>query len=661
MPQVHRPQERLTSNELPPPMVPWLHPLELLRTAYHAWLSGVATSYLDRREVLAALDRDPGEPMFGTPPAAPIAGTTAPPGRSSADDRPEEPEKEYWVDFVADVGDSWEATHAIATLLAQPTLDVHGYKPPGDTSGRTKGLPQADLVVLGGDLVYPSPTRDAYRRRTAEPFAAAFPQKNGQPVKENTDSGGPPRKLVAIPGNHDWYDGLTSFVREFCQGGWIGQWQLTQMRSYFAISPIKGWWVWGIDIALDTRIDPAQQTYFLDVLLNRSSKHPNFSPGDRVILCTAKPSWLPSSRYSDDAYGNLEYFVHDLIERNKGRLAMILSGDLHHYARYTSEAGHHLITSGSAGSYLMGTHHLPAEIRPAATTSTSGASVLYHGFVRSGFTYPSPADSRRMSLGALRLAFRRHNMPFCLTIGIIAYWAYKMVGRAAPDLLTQSRSVAEKLMVEWKVDFLALATAVVIVTGCAWFASFVNRKASRWFTLPWGALHGFAHVALMVFLSVWLIPHPLKTIGGDFSAAWKLPEGWEAVQTALGTVADFAVIVLIAGWAGALLVGIYLTISDRVLRWHQNEVFAAQSIFDYRSFVRICLRTNGRAEIYPIGLRRVPRYWRARVWRKDSDPLFEPIDGELKPHLIEGPIKFDVPEAPFQIATKQAGINPILT
>ena len=48
------------------------------------------------------------------------------------------------------------------------------------------------------------------------------------------------------------------------------------------------WWVWGIDIALDTRIDPAQHDYFLKILQNPRA----FERGDNIILCTAKPSWL---------------------------------------------------------------------------------------------------------------------------------------------------------------------------------------------------------------------------------------------------------------------------------------------------------------------------------------------------------------------------------
>jgi hypothetical protein len=628
-------QERLEPPVLPPPMVAWLHPLELLRTAYHAWLSRVATSYLDRREMLAALDRDPesGEPAFFAP-AAPVSPglpgvqipdalrydpffASAHPGVDGA-----------WVDFVADLGDSWEATHAVATLLARSELVIGGHE-----------LPHADLVVLGGDLVYPSPTRDSYRRRTRDPLSAAFPRDQDKPLR--------PRRLVAIPGNHDWYDGLTSFVREFCQGGWLGGWQLGQMRSYFALKPIQGWWVWGIDIALDTRVDPAQQTYFLDVLENRNLvRHPKFEEGDKVILCTAKPSWLPSSRYSDDAYKNLQFFARELIQGHKGTVAVILSGDLHHYARYATPDGVQLITSGSGGSYLMGTHHLPAEVRPFERNERlADGSGPQSAFVRTSFPYPSEPDSRRLSLRALWLAFRRHNIPFCVTVGVISYWLVMMIGRMSPDLLAGGEaSFSEKFWkaLDWQVDFPALASVLFIIVGCEWLAATANRRARRWLTLPWGALHGLAHLALTVVLAVWLMPHPLQTISRRLWPYVAEQTPFHPAEIAIGVMADFMVFVLIAGWAGATLVGVYLTVSDRVLRWHQNEVFAAQSLFDYRSFVRLHLLANGHLEIFPIGLRRVPRRWRSRLVRERSDPLYEPTDGELKPHLIEGPITVTV-------------------
>ena len=83
--------------------------------------------------------------------------------------------------------------------------------------------------------------------------------------------------LLAIPGNHDWYDGLTNFVREFCQGGTIGGWYLAQRRSYFAVRLTDGWWLWGIDIPFVSRIDPSQLDYFQRLAASREFRH-----GDRV-------------------------------------------------------------------------------------------------------------------------------------------------------------------------------------------------------------------------------------------------------------------------------------------------------------------------------------------------------------------------------------------
>jgi hypothetical protein len=630
MPLRPRPQERLAPGELPPPKVAWLHPLELARTAYHAWLSQVATSYLDRREVLAALDRRPSQP--DGPPPDPWSGQP-PVSRDSAAywSSTTRQTEGIWIDFVADIGDSWEATHAVATLMAQRELNVRGREMP---------LPHADLVVLGGDLVYPAPTRHSYRRRTCEPLGSAFPQEE-QPSKTKPELPIRPRRLVAIPGNHDWYDGLTSFVREFCQGGSLGGWQLVQGRSYFALKLMKGWWVWGIDIALDTRIDPAQQTYFFDIVTNQNGcREPRFDRGDRIILCTAKPSWLPSSRYSDDAYKNLEFFVRELIVPHGGVVATMLSGDLHHYSRYESDEGHQFITSGSGGSYLMGTHHLPAEVRPFKVPpkkeEAESSPYLHSAFVRSGFTYPSQSDSRRLALGALRLAFRRVNIPFCLTVGLIAFWTARMFDRVAPGLLTTEWG--SRHAVSWRFDMLAMLSALVVVMGCGWFAAATNKKARPLLTWPWGLAHGMGQLAVAVILALLLMPHPLQRLGAAGPPYLTLPGPFMPVAHALSVIGDAAVFVLIAGWIGATLVGAYLTVSDRMLRWHANEVFAAQSICDYRSFVRIHLAANGHATIYPIGLRHVPRWWRSRLVRTDSDPQYEPMDAELLPHLIEGPI-----------------------
>jgi hypothetical protein len=97
-------------------------------------------------------------------------------------------------------------------------------------------------------------------------------------------------------------------------------------------------------------------------------------------------------------------------------------------------------------------------------------------------------------------------------------------------------------------------------------------------------------------------------------------------------------LVLLGGLAGATLVGVYFVVSDLLFGWHSNEIFAAQSIVDYRSFLRMHIAQSGKLTILPIGLRKVPLKWRLQLDRKNSDPFYEPADEVLAPHLIEGPI-----------------------
>ena len=82
-----------------------------------------------------------------------------------------------WVDFLADVGDSWEATYAVASLMVDPNL--RGKFPESARQDIPEQFGPAQVVVVGGDLVYPMASRDGYRRRFQAPFAAALPKQRG--------------------------------------------------------------------------------------------------------------------------------------------------------------------------------------------------------------------------------------------------------------------------------------------------------------------------------------------------------------------------------------------------------------------------------------------------------------------------------------------------
>ena len=158
----------------------WFDPKTLALTGKLVALSSVFGSYADKRETQAVARVE--HPYHD---------------HSSAG--------EEWIDYVSDVGDGFNATYSIAYLLAQPKLDATA------ADGR-ESVPttRGSVLVMGGDEVYPSASAKAYEVHTKGPYNAAMPHADDPPA------------LFAIPGNHDWYDGLTSFLRFFCQGGWIG-------------------------------------------------------------------------------------------------------------------------------------------------------------------------------------------------------------------------------------------------------------------------------------------------------------------------------------------------------------------------------------------------------------------------------------------------------
>src|SRR6185312_14356891 len=99
-----------------------------------------------------------------------------------------------------------------------------------------------------------------------------------------------PPALYALPGNHDWYDGLTAFLRVFArrEGTTIGAWRTAQSRSYFALRLPRRWWLLAIDAQEGAYLDDPQLEYFREVARE-------IRPGDRVILCTPHPAWVQAA------------------------------------------------------------------------------------------------------------------------------------------------------------------------------------------------------------------------------------------------------------------------------------------------------------------------------------------------------------------------------
>ena len=97
------------------------------------------------------------------------------------------------------------------------------------------------------DKSNPAASKQEYGERLVGPLGAALTPPRGRAPD-----------LFAIPGNHDWYDGLVSFSRLFTQGRTLGAWQTRQRRSYFAIQLPQHWWLWAVDVQLESDIDVGQ-------------------------------------------------------------------------------------------------------------------------------------------------------------------------------------------------------------------------------------------------------------------------------------------------------------------------------------------------------------------------------------------------------------------
>ncbi|KAG7401456.1 hypothetical protein PHYBOEH_001001 [Phytophthora boehmeriae] len=261
---------------------------------------------------------------------------------------------EVWLDFMADCGDGFSSSYQIARLLAQsklevdcPVNEIDGDSGDEDSSNqetlkKTKTIkrvfPRGDALVIGGDLAYPHPSSSTYETRLFRPFEYAMkPPPSYHPsaisTQKKTPNGcsslreysGP--TAFAIPGNHDWFDGLNTFTRYICQRDWLGGWLLPQKTSYFSLKLPHGWWLFGVDLALENDVDTEQFGFFERVVETQ------MGPNDAVIVLTHEPRWL-LDLYEDRS--NVDAKLAHLIDTIlKGRVAVRLAGDIHNYMRHS--------------------------------------------------------------------------------------------------------------------------------------------------------------------------------------------------------------------------------------------------------------------------------------------------------------------------------------
>ena len=322
-----------------PKMVRWYSPAHLVSTGWRSIVSEIFGQYADQRIMQATIDGFAPE----------IMKTVV--GRYNYSDlRQLGDGNTVWVDYVADLGDGFDSTYAIASLISQPQIDLEGVG----------SLPAAKLLIMGGDQVYPFPTRTAYRERFAMPYSTALPP---------APDGNWRRLLFVLPGNHDWYDGLSSFDHMFCKARFghaaenrIGGWLCPQHRSYFAIRLPHNWWIWGADIQLAQYLDAGQMLYFQGVA-EAMKQHPTEAP--KLILCTAEPSWNYDKDEKLQGEDNLSTITKIATDAG-ARVAAVIAGDLHHYSRYFAKDVRHELRHRRRWRRLFLADALPQEHPQAA-------------------------------------------------------------------------------------------------------------------------------------------------------------------------------------------------------------------------------------------------------------------------------------------------------
>ncbi len=521
-----------------------------------------------------------------------------------------------WVDYVADTGDGFDGTFATACCLAGPPGLVVSAGADDPVPAAFEGRPsQADLLVLGGDQVYPVASASAYEERLNEVLRVA-----GQLAGV---AHSPP--VVALPGNHDWYDGLAAFRRNFCES-WVlrghqylpplapettdvppakdrddvGGWGAFQSRSYFAVQLSARWWLWALDSQLDAPIDAEQLAYFHDArrLLGDAD----------VILCTASPSWLEAggskvyAAMADTPFYTLLWFIDRVLGEDRSRIRLVLTGDQHHYNRYSPVLDHarpapedpvagnpaaeeppepaapqfapELVTCGGGGAFLASTHHLPERLTPAwqPWPTGSGLNTAYDLTT----AYPTPAQSKSLVAAPRFLAAAWRNG-----------WSLPLLVGAVDVVLVLGRLLDQRWL------FGLTAVTVAILLG-VYAASGAKERRPKWRkrlaigSLLLGHTAGHVGVALLVAAVVgWLasVPNPFT-----YAVAF-------ALSMLLGMFV-FVTYLHVADWFGC----------------HTLEAFSALRFTDYKSHLRLQISAD-HVHVHVIGMDSVPQARQARDLR----------------------------------------------
>ena len=577
------------------PMVRWFDPAQLLDAGIKKLVSTAVGARSDQRivQALAARRREFYDYtcLYRETPGVPVADRTC-------------PRDDIWIDYVCDTGDGWNSTYAVAYAVSQPELEVAA------ADGGTLRLPRGHLLVFGGDEVYPTPSREAYHQRLIVPFEQAF--GDDRPAESP--------HVFAIPGNHDWYDGLTAFTRLFCSGfggRHFAGWRSRQHRSYFALKLPGRWWLIGVDNQLQSDVDTAQIEYFRHIAAHA------MEPGDRVIVCLATPGWIYAHKYRQLG-GQLDetdllYLRSEVFARRGITMEVFLSGDYHHYRRHEEVEPRdparplQKITAGGGGAFLHPTHDEDVGVIQEAWVASGQARRTF----ALKASYPDVRRSRRLTFGNLLFAWK--NPAFGIVPAVIYLMTAWMVSAALDHPEPRDLREAFALTLDAFRQNPGLTLWVGSITlGLVLFTD-THSRLYKWVG---GLAHAATHWACLFALG-W----------GSMLLARVLLPFW-----GFGRFALDALLIGAGAWLfGSVIVGVYLLVSLNVFGRHSEEAFSSIRVEDFKHFLRLHVRGDGSLSIYPIALDEVPREWQPRPVDAKTPSRLVP-ETPLRPRLIEPPI-----------------------
>jgi len=595
------------------PMVGWYDPRQLAKTGVEVAVSTIFGRHSDHRLVEAMAADDDTEPFFDYSCYYDDNGNDI----ETDEDRKRD---SIWIDYVGDVGDGWNSTYAIAYNLAkcENTFTYTDSKTGNTLSAQTK---RGDVLIFGGDEVYPTASREEYDQRLVAPYETAL---------RYSDSPSP--HVYAIPGNHDWYDSLVAFTRLFTARPWFAGWRTRQSRSYFALKLPHSWWLLGTDLQLGSDIDKPQMEYFQNLTEYMDTNA-------RIILCHAEPHWIRAAQYGGDDPNYNESNLKLLEKRLGHSVAVFIAGDLHHYRRHESEdQSTQKITAGGGGAFMHPTHYGRFG-KSLDVLIEKGLHENEERIFNLKGCFPSTKDSTRVTRRNLFFPYLPANKS--RTFGLMTGLLYLLL--TLPILfqlhtgalnLRQSFNELTYTAVNGVIHSpLSFFVLVLTVVGFIFFTD-THSTVYRWLM---GGLHGVVHVLAAFAAAIAIALLTEKLSGGDW--IWQL--GWFGGKDSFPVdikIGFAGFLIFVGGFLlGSLIMGAYLLLSLNLFGRHGNEAFSSLGVEDWKNFVRLHIDENGDLTIYPIGIKRVPRKWRQR--NGNHGPELEPDDDKAtNAELIEPPI-----------------------